>query len=478
MTRTHWIRRLIYHRICNSGVAWRVGQPDSILPKMMETGRVGFHLEVLKGGAIEMTDVLRVTRVEPDAITVAALSRLLLSQSPDDLPALRKTLALPALGLKARNAVRQRINLIEDKQRLQIGRWRGWRSFIVSAVHDEAESIRSFYLRPQDGQPTAPPAAGQFLTVRLEPEGDVPLIRPWTISGVDEQANEYRVTIRKTEGGRASKIMHEGIGPGSRIDLRPPAGQFTLDRSGFRRIAMLSGGIGATPLLAMLKEYTAMGGYAPSLLWLQVVQNGRTHPFRSEVGALLAGAPRVQRVIWYSQPDREDVLGRDYDREGRPTAQEVEAIIRPDYAVSPFGKEVLIPGTETEFYICGPVGLEAMIKNTLSRLGVRPGLIRSEAFAAADANTLAVVETAIIHFSESGISRQWHVDDGMTLLDLAEAAGLEPPFACRSGVCQSCRCRMVAGQIDYNPTPTSDPGPESVLLCCARPASETLTIAI
>lgn len=195
-------------------VAWRVGQPDSILPKMMETGRVGFHLEVLKGGEIRMTDVLRIIESQPDAITVAALSRLLLSQSPDDLPVLRETQALPALGLKARNAVRQRINLIEDKQRLQTGRWRGWRSFIVSAVHDEAVGTRSFYLRPQDGQTIAPPAAGQFLTVRLEPKNQVPLIRSWTISGVDLEAKEYRVTVRRTKNGRASIIMHEGIGPG------------------------------------------------------------------------------------------------------------------------------------------------------------------------------------------------------------------------------------------------------------------------
>lgn len=459
-------------------VAWRIGQPDSILPKMMETGRVGFHLEVLTRGTVRMTDVLIVTAQEPNAITVAGLSRLLLSQSADVLPRLKETLALPALGLKARNAVRQRINLIEDKQRLRIGRWRGWRPFTVSAVRKEAEGICSFYLRPEDGQPIARPVAGQFLTIRPELPGEAALIRPWTISGADLELNEYRVTIRQIEGGRGSKIMHERIGPTCRLYLRPPAGQFTLDRSGFRRIAMVSGGIGVTPLLSMLKDYVAMGEQAPPLLWLQVVQNGRVHAFGEEVQALLSAAPHAQRVIWYSKPEPDDVAVRDYDRAGRPTAEEIETLVRPTYPISPFGKEFPIPGAETEFYLCGPTGLETMVRTALRELGIRPELIRSEVFASAGVASPTAIETATVHFMQSGISTHWHADDGLTLLDLAEAAGLEPPYACRSGVCQSCSQRISEGQVAYSPPPANAPEPGSILLCCARPASKMLRIEI
>lgn len=159
-------------------VSWRVGQPHSILPEMMETGKVGFHLEVLKAGTVRMTDAPKVVATEPGAITVAGLSRSLLSQFVDDLPQLHDALALPALGFKACNVVRQRINLIEDKQRLQTGRWRGWRPFTLHAVQDEAPGIRSFHLRPEDGQPIALPAAGQFLTVQPDLPKEAPLIRP------------------------------------------------------------------------------------------------------------------------------------------------------------------------------------------------------------------------------------------------------------------------------------------------------------
>lgn len=459
-------------------VAWRVGQPDSILPKMMETGRVGFHLEVLKPGVVTLTDVVRVVATEPDAITVAELSRVLLSQSPEVLPLLRATLALPALGFKARKAVQQRVNLIEDKQRLQIGRWRGWRAFTIDAVQDEAEDIRSFYMRPEDGDPIAPPVAGQFLTVRPELPGEAALIRPWTISGVDLEKNRYRITVRRIEGGRGTKIMHDRMGPDSRIHLRPPSGQFTLDRSGFRRIALFSGGIGVTPLLTMLTDYVAMGSQAPPLLWLQVVQNGRVHAFRDEVDALLSEAPLARRILWYTDPDPDDVIGRDYDRVGRPTAEEIEAIIKPKYPVSPFGKEFPVPGTETEFYLCGPSGLETMLRTTLGGLGVRPELIKSETFASAVAGSPASIETATVHFTSSGVTAQWHADDGLTLLDLAEAAGLEPPYACRSGTCQSCTSRISDGQVDYTARPAIQPEAGSILLCCSRPASASLSIDI
>ncbi|NDV87683.1 MOSC domain-containing protein [Aurantimonas aggregata] len=457
-------------------VAWRIGQPDSILPKLLETGRVGFHLEVLRPGTVRMTDVLTVSARETQAITVAELARLLLSQSPDALPRLKDVLALPALGYKARNAVRQRINLIEDKQRLGTGRWRGWRPFTVGAVRREAEGISSFDLRPEDGKPIAPPAPGQFLTVRLDLPGKGDVVRPWTISGFDLERNEYRITVRRMEGGHASQIMHERIVPKSRLFLRPPAGQFTLDRGGFRRIAMISGGIGVTPLLAMLKDYVALGEQAPPLLWLQVVRNSRLHPFALEVQALLSKAPLVQRVIWYTHPEADDVPGLDYDRAGRPTAAQIEEIVRPQYVVRPFGKDVPLPGTETEFYVCGPTGLEAMIRSALLGLAVRPGLVRSETFAAVGRAAPAAVDRARVHFTKSGVWMDWHADDGLTLLDLAEAGGLEPPYACRTGGCQSCAQRLVEGSVDYNPTPANPQEPGSVLLCCARPASTTLRI--
>lgn len=133
--------------------------------------------------------------------------------------------------------------------------------------------------------------------------------------------NEYRITIRRMAGARASSAMHEHMGRGSRILMRPPAGQFTLNRSDFRRSALISGGIGVTPMLAMLKDYVAMGDQAPPLLWMQVIPCGEAYAFRKEIAALLDAAPRARRIIWYTNPAPGDVAGIDQVRSGRPTAK-------------------------------------------------------------------------------------------------------------------------------------------------------------
>jgi uncharacterized protein len=460
-------------------VAWRVGQPDTFLLRMMETGRVGFHLAVLEPGVVSLGDAIELLSPRPESITVADLSRLLLSNAIEDVEKLKATLALPALGKKAAGAVRRRIALIEDRERMRIGRWRGWRAFILAKVDDEIEGVRSFYLRPDDNEPLAPPAPGQFLTIKTELKGEPDLVRTWSISDVDLEHRLYRVTIKAIEGGAGSRRMHEHLRVGDVIWSRPPAGQFVLDRAGHRRIALLSAGIGVTPMMMMLKGYIERGQGAPPLVWLQVATNGRTHPFKAEISASLARIPDVRRIIYYTRPDQTDIRDIDYDRVGRPTAEDLRDIFGSTYPLNPFGRELPFPGKETEAYVCGPQNFQDLVRDSLMEIGVKPADIRSEAFvvnAAGGDGPPAAVEKATVRFTRSGISAAWYADDGKSLLDLAEAAGLTPPYACRSGLCQSCECAITTGDVQYDPKPSVSLESRRVLICCARPATETIEL--
>lgn len=472
------VLRVTSPRIPCFKVAWRIGQPDSVLVKMMQSGKVGIHLEVLSTGEIAVGDRMAIEPADAGNVTLAELSRLLLSLSPDDLPRLRKTLALPALGLKANHSVRQRITLIEDRERLRVGRWRGWRPMTISAVRDEAEGIRSFYLTPQDGEPLAPPAAGQFLTIKTA-HGDGPeLVRPWTISDVDLDKRHYRLSIKHIDGGAASQRMHRQMAVGDSVLARPPAGQFVINRSSFLRIGLVSGGIGLTPMLAMLKAHNERGDNAPPLIWVQVLKNSRHHALREETEQALGQVRRLQRHIFYTQPLPGDKQGVDFDHAGRPTPELLAQILGAPYTMAPFAREVTLPGKETEFYICGPGELEQMVRSTLAPLGVKPGYIHSEAFVtpAGQPGTGGSVEQAQVRFVRSGITAQWHADDGLSLLDLAESVGLEPVFACRTGTCHSCSCKLVAGEVTYHPVPPVAPEAGQALICCARPAGATVEI--
>jgi uncharacterized protein len=460
-------------------VAWRVGQPDSFLLRMMETGRVGFHLAVLKPGLVSLGDAIEFASPQPGNITVADLSRLLLSTSIADVEKLRATLAISALGKKAAGAVRRRLALIEDRERMRVGRWRGWRRFILARIDDEIAGVRSFHLQPNDDQPLAPPAPGQFLSVKTERKGEPDLVRSWSISDVDLQSRRYRITIKAIENGAGSGRMHQQLRVGDVIWSRPPAGQFVLDRSGHRRIALFSAGIGVTPMMMMLKAYIERGQGAPPLAWVQVATNGRTHPFKAEIAALLAQIPDVRRIIYYTRPDHADRLDIDYDRAGRPTAEDLRELFGATYPLNLFGRELPFPGKETEVYVCGPQGFQELVRDSLLVIGVKPSDIRSEAFivrTVGGAGLPPVIEKATVRFTQSGMTADWYADDGQTLLDLAETAGLTPPYACRSGLCQSCECEITAGDVQYDPKPSIALERGRVLICCARPATEVLEL--
>jgi ferredoxin-NADP reductase len=434
---------------------------------------VGFHLAVLEPGVVSLGDSAEISSLGPENITVADLSRLLLSTSTDSVETLKAVLAIPALGQKATGAVRRRIALIEDRERMRVGRWRGWRRFTLAAIKDEVAGVRSFHLQPDDDQPLAPPAPGQFLSIKTERKGERDLVRSWSISGVDLERRHYRISIKAIEGGAGSRRMHKDIHVGDAVWCRPPAGQFVLDRSGHRRIALISAGIGATPMMMMLKSCVEWGEGAPPLVWLQVAKNGRNHPFKAEISALLARVPNARRVIYYTQPEASDHGGVDYDRVGRPTAEDLREIFGSPYPLDLFGRELPFPGQETEAYICGPGGFEDLVRDTLLAIGVKPRDIRSEAFLTRTAKREGIpvlIEKAIVRFARSGVTAEWHADDGQTLLDLAEAAGLTPSYACRSGLCQSCECAITAGDIQYDPMPAEALVSGMVLICCARPA--------
>jgi ferredoxin-NADP reductase len=131
-------------------------------------------------------------------------------------------------------------------------------------VIDETSDIKSFYLSPIDNRPLAPYRAGQFLTVQL-PTTQETIVRVWSLSDYQNQPSQYRLSIKKESKGLGSGYMHEQISKGASLLIKPPLGRFVLDRSGFKPVLMIAGGIGITPLLSMLKAQVERGEKMPPL---------------------------------------------------------------------------------------------------------------------------------------------------------------------------------------------------------------------
>ncbi len=154
-----------------------------------------------------------------------------------------------------------------------------WRPFTVTRIVDESRTIRSFHLRPADGAGLVPHRAGQHLPIRVTlPGQETPVIRTYTLSVAPSDAT-YRISVKRD--GAVSRHLHETLRVGDEIEARAPAGGFTIDAQGRRPAVLLAGGVGITPLLAMLRHVVYEGlrtGASGRPFWSRPPGPGRTGP--------------------------------------------------------------------------------------------------------------------------------------------------------------------------------------------------------
>ncbi|MEX6507226.1 pyridoxamine 5'-phosphate oxidase family protein [Jiella sp. M17.18] len=227
----------------------------------------------------------------------------------------------------------------------------------------ESELITSLHLAPLDGKALAPFKPGQHLPVELQVPGQRGRVsRTYSLSG-SPRAPTYRLSVKREDRGVASSFLHVGIQVGNTIEARPPAGDFTLpdDEAAF---VLVSAGIGVTPMLSML--YAAVNDQPARRGWfIHGTRDGKSHIFRAEVNALIAAAPNIRRKVFYSRPAAADVRGKDFDAEGRITADDLLA---------------LGAGADAHYMLCGPARFLADIRAGLEAGGVSPDRIHFETF--------------------------------------------------------------------------------------------------
>uniref|UniRef100_C5CLC5 Oxidoreductase FAD/NAD(P)-binding domain protein n=1 Tax=Variovorax paradoxus (strain S110) TaxID=543728 RepID=C5CLC5_VARPS len=326
-----------------------------------------------------------------------------------------------------------------------------WRPFRVTRLEQECSSVRSIYLSPKDGVATVLPQPGQHLPIRtmLLDTAEV-LVRTYTLS-LAPSDGEYRISVKKD--GKASRHLHS-LRVGDVLEARAPAGIFTVDAAQRRPLVLLAAGIGITPILAMLRHLVHGGKRTRILRPTWLFQSARTleeRPFDAELASLVeAGNGDVRWLRTLSQPGAA-VLGRDYDKEGRIDIELLKATL-------PFG--------DYDFYLCGPPGFMQATYDGLRDLDVADDRIRAETFGpsslkrSSDASTRAVeapelaaqaTDSVRVVFTESGKEGRWTPEDG-SLLNVAEALGLAPPFGCRGGSCGTCRTRVLKVSVASRPS--------------------------
>lgn len=459
--------------VCGSRIpcmklSWRCGQKDSWLKPLAESGRVGVYLRVVKGGHIHPGDQATKLSSSGDTMDVATITRLAFDTSLNTRDTLNLLANHPILLRLNQFFMKRKVTTIDDKLRIGKNAWKSWRKFRPSRILDESAQVKSFYLEPIDGGPLAYYQPGQFLTVRL-PNG---LQRNWTISdwtGRDEPSY-YRISVKSAT--TASLWMHEKCTTDTTLLVRTPAGRFVQDWTQMvsPRQIYISAGIGITPILAMMKAHASH----PSLtqtpgVWIHITRDGRHSIFQQEF-AKIENNP-IKRALFFTKPLPSDVLGNDFDYEGRPDCDTLASLIGKDFKMNPLGgSEMQLPARFSMVFVCGPTTFEAQMKEHLASFGFMPALIRSENFSSAGIPS-GGVDKAKVRFIKSGKSATWEKDKQMTILELAESLGLTPEYGCRVGACGSCATKLICGTVAG---PVQMDG--RVLTCSATPASDEIEL--
>ncbi len=241
--------------------------------------------------------------------------------------------------------------------------WAGFRRLSVAAITRESESVIS--IRLEDPEGAALPAArpGQYLTLRVQAEHEESsVLRNYSLSGPPD-AGYYRITVKLEHDGIASGYLHAHLAVGDRLEVAAPRGTFLLERTD-APILLISAGIGATPVLAMLQAL-AEERSDREIWWLHSARNGREHSFAAEARTLLASLPNAQQRVCYSSPGPDDVAGRDFDHAGRLTGSLLAELHLPQGA---------------QAYLCGPAPFMDDISAGLAALGAEASHIHTEPF--------------------------------------------------------------------------------------------------
>jgi MOSC domain-containing protein YiiM/ferredoxin-NADP reductase len=408
--------------------------------------RPGFYCRVLEEGEIGAGDEIVKVADGPEHVTVEEIDGLLYlpGHSVDQL---QRALRIPSLSAG----------------------WKG--SFEALVAAQERHGLGgNAGLAPSSAPPAWPlsaPLPGQFLVFKLELDrGSAPILRSYSMSG-PPGAGTYRVSVKRSTGV-GSRYFHDAIRVGDLLQVSAPRGSFTL-APGNNPLVLLSAGIGATPVLAML-HWLAVNGTDSTreVWWCYGARNGREHPFAAEVRALLNSLPHSHAFVVYSNPEDADRQGKDYDASGHLNLSLLQRLQVPK---------------EAGFYLCGPTAFLSGLTAELKSWGVRASSIHSEIFGTESSITPGIASTTAlpphppsgsagtgptVSFTRSGLTVPWSSQYG-SLLEFAEACDVPVRWSCRTGVCHMCESGLIDGKVGYAPEPLDPPAEGNVLICCSSP---------
>lgn len=345
---------------------------------------------------------------------------------------------------------------------------------VADVRRETPDSVSIAFDVPDDLKPAFHHEAGQYLTLKADVDGRE-VRRSYSIcSGPTE--SEIRVAIRRVEGGLFSTFANEDIGPGDEMEVMAPEGRFVLkpdpDRSA--HFVCFAAGSGITPILAIVKAVL----FCEPKSSVTVVYGNRsagTVIFREELEDLKNRYPARLSILHVLSREAQEapLLSGRIDREKLDTMLD---------------RLIDTGGTEA-FYLCGPQEMIETVSGALQARGVDQKKIRFELFTPADDGNPKPKKTArpgeTLPTRHVGVIVDGHrmdfdmVDDGTSILDAALQRQADLPFACKGGMCCTCRAKLVEGQVEMDKTYGLEPDEIEagyVLSCQATPLTDNVVL--
>jgi len=274
-------------------VGIRMNEPR--MPALLtSSGRPGFYFRVLQEGEVGAGDEIVKVGETKERMTVAEINALLYSPNhPRDR--LERALRIAALSpgwrssfealLQSQTTVGGSGNAALTPAAAAPPVAPGFRQLAVAAINQECADVLSLTMQGLDEQPLPTALPGQYVVLRLpRTPGGTPLFRSYSLSG-PTSTEHYRISVKIEPNGAAGSYLREHVRVGDALDVSSPRGSF-IPQPGERPVVLLSAGIGATPVLAMLHALAAVRS-TRQVLWLYAAPDRKHHPFAAEVRRLM-----------------------------------------------------------------------------------------------------------------------------------------------------------------------------------------------
>ncbi|UPK73503.1 ferredoxin reductase [Nocardioidaceae bacterium SCSIO 66511] len=290
----------------------------------------------------------------------------------------------------------------------------------VIEVRHETGLASTVVLEPNDAWDHFLP--GQHVQFGVEVDGKR-RVRCFSVSSsAYRDDGRFSVTVKVHPDGYVSQFLRNELRAGMLVHLSPAEGEFVLPETVPDNLLLVSGGSGITPVMSMLRSLCD-GGHRRPVTFLHYARTRDDEIFAAELDEIEASHPWVRMVRVYTRDPRGG------DIEGRFTIDHL--------------KHLGHDPTESPTYVCGPAGLIASVRDTYAEAGADEQL-RLEYFKVPKIDLNAADATGTLTLDDTGRDVD---NDGNTILEQAEAAGLTPEFGCRMGVCHKCTTRKKFGAV-------------------------------